>query len=650
MRSSASTAAEKPPRLVIRFAVFTALGLALAAVAIAFLVRSGSTAQAQRHAIERARFATEAVLARELRPPDLTARPSPARRRELGRLFREGVLLEGILGVALYDASGRLTFAAGPGASRTLPTERVREALRGVAISTVDPAGADERELRTFVPLVLGSSKTAGIAVFEQDYGPIQAAGTRSAWLAAGVLEGLLLLLFILLAPMLVRVSRRIRGQIAEIEHAATHDEPTGTGNRIRLRRAVEEALASGAPGALLVVDIDGFSELNEIFGSDGGDTVLREVALRLRWELADCELVARLGDDEFGVLLDSARPDVIEGVATRIRSSLATPVVVDTVRVAVTVSMGAAPLEEQEEQGDFVSLIRRAGAALSVAKEAGDGEVRIYEPGHEAREASRAALLAELREGLEKEELLVYFQPQVDLVTRQVRGVETLLRWQHPERGLLAAGEFIHEAERSGLAKEFRCFVLESSARCWRGWNELGLTLEISVNLGPVDLLDTSLPNEVAVLLETYGIPPWNLILEITERTLVVDERRTHEVTTALRELGVRLAVDDFGAGYSSLASLQRFPIQIVKLDRSLLANASAEPAANAILRGSIELAHAIGATVVAEGVETREQWDLVHALGCDIAQGYLLGHPAPAGEIELLLQTAPAVTREAA
>jgi EAL domain-containing protein (putative c-di-GMP-specific phosphodiesterase class I) len=311
-------------------------------------------------------------------------------------------------------------------------------------------------------------------------------------------------------------------------------------------------------------------------------------------------------------------------------------------------VSMGAAALGEQPD--DFVSLIRRASAALSVAKEAGDGEVRIYEPGHEAREASRAALLAELREGLENEELLVYFQPQVDLVTRQVRGVETLLRWQHPERGLLTAGEFIHEAERSGLAREFRRFVLESSARCWRDWKALGLTLEISVNLGPVDLLDTSLPNEVAALLETYGIPPWNLILEVTERTLIVDERRTHEVTGALRELGVRLAVDDFGTGYSSLASLQRFPVQIVKLDRSLLANAPAEPAAIAILRGSIELAHAIGATVVAEGVETREQWDLVHALGCDIAQGYLVGRPAPPDDVVLLLQTAPAVTREAA
>jgi hypothetical protein len=202
--ASTSTAAQKPPRLIVRFAVLTALGLALAAVAIALLVRSGSTAQAQRHAIERARFATEAVLAQELRPADLTARPSPARRRQLDQLFRESVLLEGIRGVALYNATGRLTFAAGPGARPVLPSESVQEALRGVAISTVDPSGAAERELRTYVPVVLGSTRTPGVAVFVQDYGPIQAAGSRSAWLAAGVLEGLLLVLFVLLAPIVV--------------------------------------------------------------------------------------------------------------------------------------------------------------------------------------------------------------------------------------------------------------------------------------------------------------------------------------------------------------------------------------------------------------------------------------------------------------
>ena len=163
--------------------------------------------------------------------------------------------------------------------------------------------------------------------------------------------------------------------------------------------------------------------------------------------------------------------------------------------------------------------------------------------------------------------------------MTRQVRGVEALLRWEHPTRGLLPAAEFVDDAERSGLALEIRRLVLESSARCWVDWMRLGIELELSVNLGPVDLLDASLPDEVGEVLAAYGIPPWNLVLEITERTLVVDERRAREVIDALRALGVRLAIDDFGAGYSSLASLQRFSVQVVKLDRSLIANAPAEP-----------------------------------------------------------------------
>ena len=245
---------------------------------------------------------------------------------------------------------------------------------------------------------------------------------------------------------------------------------------------------------------------------------------------------------------------------------------------------------------------------------------------------------------------MLVHFQPQIDLVTRQVRGVEALLRWEHPTRGLLTAGEFVEEAERSGLAMEIRQLVLESSARCWLDWMQLGIQLEISVNLGPVDLLDASLPDEVGKVLEAYGVPPWNLVLEITERTLVGDERRTREVIEALRGLGVRLAIDDFGAGYSSLASLQRFSVQVVKLDRSLIANADRDPGARAIVRGSVDLAHAIGATVTAEGIETQEQWELVRELGCDIAQGYLVGRPMPARDVAMLLLATPAVTAEQA
>ena len=434
---------------------------------------------------------------------------------------------------------------------------------------------------------------------------------------------------------------------MAELERVATHDELTGTANRLGLRRAVEKRLVSGAPGTLLVLDVDGFSDLNQVFGSDGGDELLAEVALRLRWELAGCDVVARLGDDEFGALLDDTGADDIAALGARITACLEPPVDVDGVPVAVSMSMGAAVLRPG---GDFATVLRQAGAALAAAKAEGPGSMQVYEPDHEAADTSRSRLAAGLLEALLAGQLVLHYQPQADLLTRQIRGVEALLRWQHPTRGLLAAHEFIRDAEQSGVATDLRRFVLEAATNQWHEWSAAGIDLELAVNLSAIDLHDVSLPEEVASLLERHGIPPWNLVLEITERMLG-DELRAREVVERLTALGVRLAIDDFGTEYASLSSLRRLPVHVVKLDRSLLADVPGEPTAEAIVGGSVELAHALGATVVAEGVETREQWRFVHTLGCDIAQGYFVGRPVPANEItELLLDEAPAVTTETA
>jgi diguanylate cyclase (GGDEF)-like protein len=640
---------------VLRFAVFTALGLAVAGAAIVGAVRDQTTTQSLRHANGRAVFATEAVLERELRARDLTA-TRPARRRELDRIFGKSVLLEGIEQVTLHDAAGRPIYSTGGGGG-VIPDHHLRDALDGAAVSDVDvvertSGSGDRRVLRTYVPIVLGSTRTGsmqtkGVVVFEQDYGPIAAAVRRATWLIAGVLEGLLLLLFLVLAPILARVTSRVRGHVAELERIATHDEPTGTANRLGLRRAVEERFASGAPGALLVLDVDGFSDMNQVFGSDGGDALLAEVALRLRRELAGCDVVARLGDDEFGALLDDTRVSGIGAVAERVRSCLEPPIVADGVPVAVTVSMGAAVLGAGG--GDFATVLRQAGAALAAAKAEGGGDLQVYEPRHEAADASRVLLTAELREALANGELRLHYQPQADLLTRRIRGVEALLRWQHPTRGLLAAHEFIRVAERSGVATDIRRFVLETATAQWQEWSSIGISLELAVNLSAIDLHDVSLPEEVALLLDRHGLPPRKLILEITERTLG-DEARTREVVERLNALGVRLAIDDFGTEYASLSSLRRLPVHVVKLDRSLLADVPGEPTAEAIVGGSVELAHAIGAIVVAEGIETREQWQFVQMLGCDVAQGYLVGRPAPADEISELLQDAPAVTPQIA
>jgi EAL domain-containing protein (putative c-di-GMP-specific phosphodiesterase class I) len=224
--------------------------------------------------------------------------------------------------------------------------------------------------------------------------------------------------------------------------------------------------------------------------------------------------------------------------------------------------------------------------------------------------------------------------------MTHRVRGVEALLRWEHPERGLLSAGKFISHAERSGLATELRHFILDAAARQWRKWKALDIELELAVNLSAVDLLDLSLPGEIESLLERHRIPTWNLILEITERTLIGDERRTREVMESIAARGVRFALDDFGTGYSSLASLRKFPISQVKLDKDLLAGVPGDAAAEAIVGGSIEIAHGVGATVVAEGIETGAQWRFAFLMGCDVAQGYLIGRPATGDDLTELLE----------
>jgi EAL domain-containing protein (putative c-di-GMP-specific phosphodiesterase class I) len=268
-------------------------------------------------------------------------------------------------------------------------------------------------------------------------------------------------------------------------------------------------------------------------------------------------------------------------------------------------------------------------------AKGEGRSGVQVYDASHSAHDSRRLSVAADLRDALAAGQLRVHYQPQADLLTHQIRGVEALIRWEHPERGLLAAGEFIAEGERGGLTQELRRFVVSTAARQWQVWCARGLDLELAINLSSLDLLDPALPDEIEDAASRNGIPPWNLVLEVTERSLIGDERRARQVVEQFSRIGVRLSIDDFGTGYSSLASLRSFPIHQVKLDRSLLADVPGDEAAEAIVGGSVEIAHGLGALVVAEGIETHQQWRFASAVGCDIAQGYLIGKPAPPEEL---------------
>jgi diguanylate cyclase (GGDEF)-like protein len=640
------TAQEHSPSLVLRFAVFTALGLAAAAAAILLVVRHADTVQAERQAIGRARLTTAAVLARELRAADLAGRPTSRRRHALDRLFRERVLLEGVVGAAVLRADGRLLYSTARRRLGPLGVRRhVRDALRGQIVSNVESAGS-RRVLRTYVPLRLGPHQ--GVVAFDEDYGAIEAAASRTSWYVVGVLEVVLLVLCLILFPVLARTSSRVRRHVAELERAATTDELTGLPNRLGFRKTAER-LVGRTPGkrVLLLADIDGFSEINDMLALETGDGLLVEVATRLGRSLGDRGVLARLGNDEFGLLLELAElpgPDEIGVLVGHIREALAAPYRAGPMEIALSMSIGAAVLDSQA--GALATAVRHASTALAAARSEGAGGFELYGEAFEERHAPRLALIAELQKALVEGELEVHYQPLADLSTRRIRGVEALVRWRHPVRGLLKAEAFIADAERSGLTHELRQLVLESVALQWREWRALGFDLEVAVNLSPLDLLDASLPNELADLLARYRIPPWNLVLELTERALLGDELRAAQVIERVDALGIRLAVDDFGTGYSSLASLLRAPFQQVKLDHGLLAGVPGDAAAEAIVTGSVELAHALGAAIVAEGVETYEQWVFVCNIGCDIAQGYLIGEPVSAAEITALLELAPSVT----
>jgi diguanylate cyclase (GGDEF)-like protein len=631
----------RPPRLVLLFVVLTALGVAAAAAVILVVVRKADEARAERTAADRAHFAASAVLAPNLRRSDLTTAIPAERRAQLDRLLRRRVLLGGIQSATLYGTEGRAVYAtAGVKTSRKATAVRMNEALSGATVSEGVRTADGSRILRTYVPVADPAGTVEGVVRLDQSYTPI-AATARDSLLIAGVLEGLLVLLFIALVPMLGRASSRIRAQLAELAYVATHDELTGMPNRYAFRHMADAALRRLDSAGLMLVDLDGFSKINSSLGSGAGDRLLIDAGIRLTRELSpDHAVIARLGEDEFGVVCEAADVESAEWVARRIRRALGAPLEIDGVRMAVEVDVGVAVYPSHGT--DLEALLGHAATALVAAKGEGTSGVQVYDPAtHSAHDNHRLTIAADLRDALELGQLSVHYQPQSDLLTHRIRGVEALVRWDHPQRGLLTAGEFITDVERSGLAQELRRFVVSTGARQWQEWHALGLDLELAVNLSAIDLLDPALPDEIEDATSRYGVPPWNLVLEVTERTLVRDDRRTRQVVEQLCRIGVRFSIDDFGTGYSSLASLRSFPLHQLKLDRSLLADVPGDEAAEAIVGGSVEIAHGLGALVVAEGIEDLARLQFASAIGCDIAQGYLIGEPAPADELIDLLDT---------
>lgn len=434
--------------------------------------------------------------------------------------------------------------------------------------------------------------------------------------------------------------ARRVSAE-ADLAHQALHDPLTGLPNRAGLTAHLAGALArrpdTGTGLGVLVVHLDHFRAVNDSLGHVAGEQLLTVVASRLRATVRDSGTVARLSDDEFAVVDDARNAGQAARLAERLLGAVNTPLTLDGLEIHVTGNIGAVVVADDGDDTPDL-LLRRADIAVSRAKARGPGRWEVHDPSREDPAADRLRLLGELRQGIERGQLRLHYQPRMDLRTGRVSGVEALVRWEHPTRGLLVPDAFIEVAEQSGLIRDLGAWVLEhavAQAASWRSADPGRPPIEMAVNLSARQLGDPGLVAMVTDVLSRYGLDPALLTLEITETALMDDPDAALRTLTELRDLGTLLAIDDFGTGYASLTYLQTFPLHELKIDCSFVAGLGADAGDSAIVTSCVQLAHAVGLRAVAEGVETDRQRAALLELGCDLAQGYYYSRPLPAGDL---------------
>ena len=427
--------------------------------------------------------------------------------------------------------------------------------------------------------------------------------------------------------------ARTIARQAAEREHRAMHDELTGLANRRLFSTSLQDALRTG-PVAVLMLDLDRFKDVNDTLGHQTGDRLLAQVAERLRSVVLAESLVARFGGDEFAVLLVGANADVALSMAALVRDSLTRPFDLDGVAVAVDASVGVAL---SEPGSDGVDVLRASDVAMYAAKKNRSG-LELFRPELDRGDSTRLGLLADLRATIATAGIDVVYQPKVDVRTGAMTGVEALARWRHPELGHVPPDEFIPLAEHSSLITPLTMHILRRALDACQGWRRTAPDFTVAVNISPRSLLHDLFVDDVARELARVAVPSSALTLEITETSLMDDPDRAIAALRRLKDLGVRLSVDDLGTGYSSLAYLQRLPVDEVKIDRSFLKDLK-NPSSEAVVGAIVDLGHRLDRQVVAEGVEDGWAWDRLRDLGCDSAQGYWLARPMPAEDISATL-----------
>jgi diguanylate cyclase (GGDEF)-like protein len=634
----AASLGQRAPRLVLRVAVFTALALGIGAATLLVFIRHFERSRAEQSATFAASVVAQSVVDR-LRSADLETRISHDRKAELDRFFDARVLDDLTLASAIAAPDGRVVYSTdGRGAAAVAPSyELLGAALAGTVASDVVTAeieGSPTKVFRAYAPFRLADG-SRGVLLVDKDYGPIAAAARQAAITVAAILELVLLSLWFCLFPVMRSVTRRMNRQLDTIAHQALHDELTGVANRTHFGKQLDEALATdGAKGpklAVFFIDLERFKEVNDALGHDCGNELLATVASRLAEVAGPDQPVARLGGDEFGVLGNGLDEDAALALADRLRAVIAIPCEIAGLSLEVQGSIGIALAPDHGTTRD--ELLRRADIAMYAAKRL--GAPQVFSTGLDDNSPLRLAMTGELRRAIEVGEVVVQYQPQVDLRNGVVRGAEALVRWRHPTRGFLGPEAFLSAAEQSGLMRSLTRRVLEESFAQLRAWRSTGVELDLAINVSARDLADARFPDEVARAAADHGIDPSWLELEVTESLLLSDRVRTSRLLNRLVEQGVRIAIDDFGVGYSSLGQLKDLRANVLKIDRSFVSNMEVDRRDEAIVSSTIELAHRLGLQVVAEGIETPSHLQRLRAAGCDFGQGHLLGRPLPGDQL---------------